>query len=97
MSAHAALANEPPGLAVDEAVLEFEAGAARLQNLLDRARRREVTVAIYTSAMFLTGNDVDNRAVVRRVATAQLDLVGLALRAPQRDADAILRGLAGHP
>jgi hypothetical protein len=47
--------------------------------------------------MFATGNDEDNRAAVRAVTTERLDLVGIALRAPHRDADAILRGLARHP
>lgn len=78
-------------------VLVFEAGAAKLGTVLDRAERRGVPVAIYTNEMFATGNDEDNRAAVRAVATAQLDLVGLALRAPHRDADAILRGLRRHP
>jgi hypothetical protein len=54
-------------------------------------------VAIYTADMFVTGHDVANRAAVRAVATAGLDLVGVALRAPHRDADAVLRGLARHP
>jgi hypothetical protein len=31
------------------------------------------------------------------VPTADLDLVGLALRAPHRDADGVLRGLKRHP
>jgi hypothetical protein len=78
-------------------VLVYEADAGRLRTVLVRAERREVTVAIYTADMFSTGNDADNRAVVARVATADLDLVGLALRAPHRDADAILRGLVRHP
>jgi hypothetical protein len=56
-----------------------------------------VTLAIYTSEMFATGNDDDNRAAVRAVATDDLDIVGVALRAPHRDADAVLRGLNRHP
>jgi hypothetical protein len=47
--------------------------------------------------MFATGNDEDNRAAVRAVGTEELDLVGLALRAPHRDADAVVRGLKRHP
>jgi hypothetical protein len=74
-------------------VLVFETTADKLKTVLDRAHRRGVTVAIYTREMFATGNDADNRATVRAVATERLDLVGLALRAPHRDADAILRGL----
>lgn len=77
-------------------VLIFEAGAQRLRTLLERAKRRNVSVALYTSQMFSTGNDADNRATVRAVATADLDLVGIGLRAPHRDADAILRGVSRH-
>ncbi len=78
-------------------VLVFEAGAAKLGTVRERAERRGVSIAIYTSDMFATGNDADNRAAVRAVPTAQLDLVGIGLRAPHRDADAVLRGLARHP
>ena len=78
-------------------VLVFEAGADKLRTLRERAERRGVTFALYTMDMFATGNDDDNRAAVRAVATADLDLAGLALRAPHRDADAILRGVSRHP
>ncbi len=78
-------------------VLVFEASGAKLTTVRDRAERRGVTIAIYTREMFATGNDEDNRAAVRAVPTARLDLVGIGLRAPHRDADAILRGLARHP
>ena len=78
-------------------VLVFEAGAAKLQTVRERAERRGVSIAIYTGDMFATGNDEDNRAAVRSVPTEQLDLVGIGLRAPHRDADAVLRGLARHP
>jgi hypothetical protein len=78
-------------------VLVFEAAAAKLRTVHERAQRREVPIAIYTSELFTTGHDEDNRAAVRAVATADLDLVGIALRAPHRDADAVLRGLARHP
>ena len=78
-------------------VLVFAADRAKLQLVRERAERRDVRVALYTADMFETGNDADNRAAVRAVPTAALDLVGLALRAPHRDADAVLRGLKRHP
>ena len=78
-------------------VLVFEASATKLKTVRERAERRGVALAIYTREMFATGNDTDNRAAVRAVATEQLDLVGAALRAPHRDADAVLRGLERHP
>jgi hypothetical protein len=78
-------------------VLVFEADAGRLRTVHRRALERETPVAIYTAELFSTGHDGDNRAAVRAVATADLDLVGLGLRAPHRTADAILRGLRRHP
>ena len=47
--------------------------------------------------MFATGHDAANRAVVKAVERAQLDLVGLALRAERKVADKILDGLKFHP
>ena len=78
-------------------VLVFEAAAAKLTTCRERAERRGVPLAIYTAEMFTNGKDDDNRAAVRAVATADLDLVGIALRAPHRDADAVLKGLKRHP
>jgi len=68
----------------------------KLRTVRDRAQQRGVPLAIYTREMFATGHDAANRAAVRAVATCDLDLVGVALRAPHRDADAVLRGLARH-
>jgi hypothetical protein len=78
-------------------LLVFEASAQQLQRARVRAATRAVPLAIYTAQMFSTGNDAENRAAVRAVPTEELDLVGIAMRANHRDADAILRGLARHP
>jgi hypothetical protein len=68
----------------------------KLRTVRERAERRGVPLAVYTREMFATGHDAANRAAVRAVESADLDLVGVALRAPHRDADAVLRGLARH-
>jgi hypothetical protein len=78
-------------------VLVLTADRGKLHTVRERAQRRGVDLALYTAEMFLTGHDADNRAAVRGVATDDLDLVGLAVRAPHRDADAVLRGLKRHP
>ena len=78
-------------------VLVFEAPVEKLRTVRERAQRREVPIALYTAEMFSTGHDGANRAAVRAVGAADLDLVRIALRAPHRDADAILRGLTRHP
>ena len=69
----------------------------RLRTVYERARTRELRFAIYTAELFATGHDDDNRAAVAAVPGAALDLVGLALRAPHKAADGVLRGLKRHP
>ena len=78
-------------------VLVFKAGAEALKKVHRRALEREAELAIYTHELFSTGHDDDNRAAVKAVATDDLDLVGVAIRAPHRPADQILRGLKRHP
>ena len=77
-------------------LLVLEASGEKLRTVRRRAAERGVPIAIYTAELFATGRDEDNRAAVRTVSTEDLDLVGIALRAPHRDADAILRGLRRH-
>jgi hypothetical protein len=77
-------------------VVVLEASAAKLRTVHTRALTRDLRVAIYTAELFATGADEENRAAVRAVPTDELDLVGLALRAPHRDADAVIRGLKRH-
>ena len=72
-------------------MLVFEASAEELRTAQKRALARGLRVAIYTKELFATGPDDENRAAVRVVATGQLDLVGLGMPAPHRDADAVLR------
>lgn len=77
-------------------LLVLEASGPKLQTVRRRAQERGVRIAIYTAELFATGHDEANRAAVRAVPTEQLDLVGIALRAPHRDADAILRSIRRH-
>jgi hypothetical protein len=59
-------------------VLVFEASAVELKTARCRAEPRGGPVALYTHDMVSTDKDEDNHAAVRAVATAELDLVGLA-------------------
>jgi hypothetical protein len=77
-------------------LLVLEASGEKLRTVRRRAGERGVPIAIYTAELFTTGRDEDNRAAVRSVPTDDLDLVGIGLRAPHRDADAVLRGLRRH-
>jgi hypothetical protein len=77
-------------------LLVLEASGEKLRTVRRRAGERGVPIAIYTAELFATGRDEDNRAAVRSVPTEDLDLVGIGLRAPHREADAVLRGLRRH-
>jgi hypothetical protein len=69
---------------------------AALSRALERALARNVKPALYTEDMFKTTHDDANRAAVKAVARADLDLVGLAVRAERKLVDKIVDGLRFH-
>jgi hypothetical protein len=77
-------------------VLVFGADKARLARTLNRALDRGVSPAIFTSALFGTGHDDENRAAVAAVRRADLDVVGLAVRADRKVVDKVVYGLKLH-
>jgi len=77
-------------------VLVYEADAAGIARAFDRARGRELTLAVYTDDLLATDNDGDNRAAVARVATDDLKLAGFAVAGPRRDVDKALDRLRLH-
>lgn len=78
-------------------VLVFECEAERLRIARERALRRDLPLAVFTSDMFRTGHDEANRAVVLAVPGEELDLVGLALHGPKNAVDKVLKGARLHP
>jgi hypothetical protein len=78
-------------------VLVFEGSKELMSVAHGRALSREIPVSVFTSDLFATGNDRDNRAAVRAVSQDQLDLVGLALHGPKNAVDKILKGSRMHP
>lgn len=85
------------GPLVRQPIVVLTGDAHQLARSLARANERGVTVSLYTSALFATSNDEDNRAAVAAVGTADLDLVGLGIHAQRKDVDKIVKGLALHP
>jgi hypothetical protein len=75
----------------------YAADAGTLGQAHQRALARETPMAIYTMDMFTTGNDDDNRAVVRAVPAAGLDFAGLAVLGPRNAVDKIFKGASLHP
>jgi hypothetical protein len=62
-----------------------------------KALDRRLPMSVFTSDLFSTGNDRDNRAAVRGVRRNQLDLVGIALHGPRNAVDKVLKGAQMHP
>lgn len=78
-------------------VLVFEAPKETLTAAHGRALSRALPRALFTSDLFTTGNDRDNRAAVRAVGTEALDLVGLAVYGPKNAVDKVVKGARLHP
>jgi hypothetical protein len=77
-------------------VLVFEGTKETLTAAHGRALSRSLPRAVFTSDLFNTGNDRDNRAAVRAVAKVQLDLVGMAIYGPRNAVDKVLKGARMH-
>lgn len=78
-------------------VLVFEGSKETLTAAHSRALGRGIAMSLFTSDLFTTNNDRDNRAVVRAVPRDQLDLVGLALHGPRNAVDKVIKGACMHP
>ena len=78
-------------------VLVFEGTKELLAAARTKALDRGLALAVFTSDLFSTGNDRDNRAAVRAVAGADLDLVGIAVYGARNAVDRVLKGARMHP
>ncbi|MEU1489172.1 DUF2000 domain-containing protein [Streptomyces sp. NPDC005775] len=77
-------------------VMVFEGPKELLTTAHTRAVSRGVTLSVFTSDLFATGNDRDNRAAVRAVRRDGMDLVGMAVYGPRNAVDKILKGASMH-
>jgi hypothetical protein len=78
-------------------VVVYEATVEILTQAHQRALARQLPMAIYTMDMFTTGNDDDNRAVVRAVPADALSFAGLAVHGPRNAVDKVFKGATLHP
>ena len=81
---------------IGQPILIYGADRAALTRALERALARDVKPALYTEEMFKTTHDAANRAVVKAVPRADLNLVGLAFRAERKVIDKVVDGLKFH-
>lgn len=77
-------------------VVVYAAPIDVLARAREKAIERRMATAIYTREMFATGHDGANRAAVRVVPSADLDLVGVAVRGPRNAVDRIFKGARMH-
>lgn len=81
---------------IGQPILIYGADRPALSRALERALSRNVVPALYTEDMFKTTHDAANRAVVKAAVRADLNLVGLAVRAERKLVDKIVDGLKFH-
>ena len=78
-------------------VFVFEGDHEALRTVHTRAVGRGLATSVFTADLFRTGNDEDNRAAVRAVGTADLDVVGIAVHGPRNVVDRVVKGTRRHP
>jgi len=79
-------------------ILIYAADGPGIRRAYERAMARNVEqLTIFTRELFSTAHDAANRAAVAAVAAAELDLVGIALRADRKLVDKVLDRLRPHP
>ena len=78
-------------------VLVFEGTKETLTAAHGRALSRSLPRAVFTSDLFGTGNDRDNRAAVRAVREGPARSGGMAVYGPRNAVDKVLKGARMHP
>ena len=81
---------------IGQPILIYGGDRGALARALERALARNVRPAVYTEEMFKTTHDEANRCAVKAVARADLNLVGIAMRAERKVIDKIVDGLKFH-
>ncbi|MCF6736190.1 DUF2000 domain-containing protein [Blastococcus sp. KM273129] len=82
---------------IRQPVLVMTGSADVLATARERSLQRGLPTSVFTADLFATGGDAENRAAVRAVAAADLDLVGIALHGPKNAVDKVVKGARMHP
>lgn len=81
---------------VRQPILVFSAPAEKMRRTYERALAQGVSFSIYTEELFVTSNDEDNRAAVKRVGSEDLNLAGVAMYGDRKAVDKVVKGLKLH-
>ena len=82
---------------IRQPVLVLAGSAELLRTARTRALDRGLTPAVFTAELFSTPGDEQNRAAVKAVPGADLDLVGIAVHGPKNAVDKVTKGARMHP
>jgi len=82
---------------IRQPVLVLAGSAELLRTARSRALDRGLTPAVFTAELFSTPGDEQNRAAVKAVPGADLDLVGIAVHGPRNAVDKVTKGARMHP
>ena len=78
-------------------ILVYSASKEEMKEILLKAVNREIEISIYNEEMFSTNNDIDNRAMIEKYATEEIEPVGLGLCGKKNHIDRTLHGYKLHP
>jgi hypothetical protein len=81
---------------IKQPILIFEATPIQLRAAYTVAQHHDVACSIYIEDLFATPHDEANRAAVRAVPSADLTLVGIAIRGRKKVMDKVVKGLRLH-
>src|SRR5271170_6296931 len=77
-------------------IIVLSADKETIAQIYRRAMEQSIRLSLYIEDMFKTGNDTDNRAVVKQYQPDEMNIVGLALRADKKTVDKITKGAKMH-
>ncbi len=77
-------------------IMIHSATGEKMNELLQKAMTKDVVISIYTEELFGTYNDEDNRAMVGKYKTDELNLVGIGIRGKKNHVDKLLKGFDLH-
>lgn len=78
-------------------ILVYTASKEEIKEILAKAINREIEISIYNEEMFSTNNDIDNRAMIEKYNTEEIEPVGLGLCGKKQHIDKTLHGYRLHP
>lgn len=68
----------------------------QMKELLKKALAKDCVMTIYTEELFHTYNDEDNRAMIAKFGTEELNLVGIGIRGKKNHVDRLTKGFELH-